>query len=117
MGEEMGPILQAPAKSLLSVKGNLSLMIRAGSRRERRISEKHIDGLERDSSQNRKGKEQQGLLLLKSQQEGSRSDIQKDFLPTKFPALPTETKEGELGWPPGQGQGLSQPQCPLSAEL
>lgn len=75
------------------------------------MREKHIDGLERETAA-RKGKEQQGLLLLKSQQEGSGSDIQKDFLPATFRALPTETKEGEQGWPAGQGQGLSQPQCP-----
>lgn len=46
----MGPVLQAPTKSLLSVKGNLNLMIRVGSRGERRMREKHIDGLERETA-------------------------------------------------------------------
>lgn len=45
----MGPVLQAPTKSLLSVKGNLNL-IRVGSRGERRMREKHIDGLERETA-------------------------------------------------------------------
>lgn len=75
------------------------------------MSEAHIDSLKwkRDSSLKMRGKEEHNLLLLKSQQEGSRSDKQKDFLPGKVPALPLEGEEGELGWPAGLGWACSVP--------
>lgn len=61
------------------------------------MSEAHGDGLKRkrDGSQKRRGKELQSLLLRKSQQEGSRSDTGKDFLPGKVPALRPEGEGGE----------------------
>lgn len=61
------------------------------------MNEAHGDGLKRkrDGSQKRRGKELQSLLLRKSQQEGSRSDTGKDFLPGKVPALRPEGEGGE----------------------
>lgn len=67
------------------------------------MSGMHADQSGRETAARKRGKEQ-GLLVQKPQQEGSRPDVQKDFLPGKVPALPLEGEEGAPGWPAGLGQ-------------